>query len=180
MMRFSLRTLALLATLLASFTASRAATYTFTLTGFTSGGVVGGTFEGNDFDGDGQLASFTGEISSFSMTFSGDSLVPDFTHTLPDLKGLVYFIGSGILGDQATGPYGEGLFSQGSGPNAAAFAAGVGITPALGGSVWVLSTGVGTTTPSHPLVSEVPEPTIVYLAMVGAISLLLAHRLRDA
>ena len=73
--------------------------FTFLQDGFTDGATVTGTFSGTDNDADGQLSSFVGEVTAFSMTFSGNALVPVFSLTLADLFGLVYDLNGGPLGD---------------------------------------------------------------------------------
>ena len=156
---------------LALLAPASAAQYSFVQTGFTGGGTVTGIFEGTDLDSDGQIASFTGELTSFSVSFAGDSQVPDFTHSLLNVVGLVYLIGSGVLGDDPIGPYGEGLLSHGTGSGAANYAAGVGIHPNLtGGSVWIPGTNMASTTLNPVLVSEVPEPSHFALLLTGLIA----------
>jgi hypothetical protein len=74
-------------------------THSFCQDGFEEGAFVTGKFEGTDWDGDGQLSSFDGEVSGFAMSFSGNSLVGAFGLGLGDLFGLVYDIGSVGIGD---------------------------------------------------------------------------------
>lgn len=82
-----------------------AISYTFTQDGYSEGATISGTFEGTDIDMDGQLVYFGSgsEITDFSMTFSGNSIVAAFSLDFPDLWGFVYDIGSDFLGDGLTG-----------------------------------------------------------------------------
>jgi hypothetical protein len=73
--------------------------FTFEQAGFSEGAVVTGTFSGEDLDSNGQLSSFDGEISGFSMSFSGNSIVSAFSLGFPDFFGLVYDLDGGPLGD---------------------------------------------------------------------------------
>jgi hypothetical protein len=96
--------------------------FTFSQTGFVNGGSVTGSFCGTDLDADGWIHEFsstsTGEITSYSMAFSGNPVVPPFTHSIVDLgitspgstNGLAYRLGTPFLGDDATIPF-EGLAS---------------------------------------------------------------------
>ena len=76
-----MRILKILSTVIALFisTSTSAITYNFYQGGYTDGAFVSGTFELEDYDLDGQLSSFEGELIDFSMTFSGNSLVNAFS-----------------------------------------------------------------------------------------------------
>lgn len=85
-------------------------TYTFTQGGFDEGATVSGSFTGEDLDNDGQLVFFGGpteggpaELSAFTLSFSGNSLVSGFTMGLLDLFGFVYTLDGGPLGDDPSG-----------------------------------------------------------------------------
>jgi hypothetical protein len=96
-------------------------TVSFSQTGFTGGATVTGSFTGTDADGDGWLNSFvSGEITGYSMSFSGNVHVGAFSHTITDFAfaglvgGLVYrlpatFVGD-FLGDDGVSPF-EGIAS---------------------------------------------------------------------
>lgn len=84
--------------------------YHFTQTDF-GGGRVSGTFTGEDLDGDGQLSSAHGEISSFTMEFTGNGQVGAFTLGFSALAGLVYDL-DGFIGDG--GPLAKEGLSAGS------------------------------------------------------------------
>jgi hypothetical protein len=88
--------------------------FSFSQAGFSEGAGVTGTFTGSDLDLDGQLSSFEGEILAFSMTFSGNSIVPTFSLGLVDLFGLVYDLDGGPLGDGTTGGMSRVLAQEGS------------------------------------------------------------------
>jgi len=61
--------------------------------GFDEGATVTGMFTGEDLDSNGHLSSFDGEVSSFMMDFSGNSLVSSFSLGFDDLYGLIYDLG---------------------------------------------------------------------------------------
>ena len=98
-----------------------AETFSFTQAGFSEGATVSMTFTGTDNDIDGQISSFNGEVTAFSMSFSGNTVVPAFSLSFPDLFGLVYDLDGGPLGDgQILGIEGVGAsgpqFSYAAGP----------------------------------------------------------------
>jgi hypothetical protein len=96
--------------------------YTITFSQSTvSGGTLSGAFTGKDLDHDGWLNSFTGEISAYSLSYSGNLIVGAFSHSIADFStavttggtvigGLVYRLGGSFLGDDTTFPY-EGIAS---------------------------------------------------------------------
>lgn len=143
--------------------------YSFSQGGYTGGGVIAGSFDATDIDSNGQISSFAGEVSGFSLSFSGDSIVVDFTHALSDLSGLVYDLGSGFIGDGAVGAV-EGMASNWGGLFGFDFASGLGPTAGFGGRVIDISTGATSSTTELIAISTVPEPatsSIVALALVG-------------
>jgi hypothetical protein len=71
----------------------------YSVGGWSGGGTVSGSFAGTDFDANGQLSSFSGEITGFTMSYSGGSIVAPFSMTFADLFGLVYDLNGGPLGD---------------------------------------------------------------------------------
>ena len=88
--------------------------YSFTQAGWSGGGLVGGTFSGLDDDGDLQLDSFFGEITAFSMNFSGNGFAPAFSIGIAGLDGLVFDLdGSNLLGDGIGGFDAEGIAAYG-------------------------------------------------------------------
>lgn len=98
--------------------------FSFIHGGFTDGAFVSGSFSGSDVDGDGQLSSFDGELTAFTMSFSGNALVGAFTLDFGDLFGLVYDfdgdIGDGVILDiEGIGVGSFPLYIAGPGPLAA-------------------------------------------------------------
>jgi hypothetical protein len=74
--------------------------YEFVHSGFAEGARVEGGFIGEDLNGNGFIetarAGVPGEVESFSLTFSGNSLVPAFGFAQPPRDfTLVYVLGSG-------------------------------------------------------------------------------------
>ena len=158
--------LVILATCCVSVTTSNAAVmgYNFSQDGFDEGAIVTGMFTVDDLNGDGQSSSFLGEVLSFMMDFSGNSIVPAFSANFPDLFGLVYDLNDGpILGDGITGNV-EGLgVTTSSTPIVWTYTAGSGPGPFPGGQI--SGGGVATSTRNNivvtPKVPAVPEPSSV-------------------
>jgi hypothetical protein len=162
--------------LFASGTAAQVQTFTFSQAGFAEGATVVGSFTGEDFDSNGQLSSFEGEISGFQMTFSGNSVVPAFSLDFADLGGLVYDLDGGPLGDglvldvEGVGAD-DGTFSYAAGPGPVA-ECGQGVDCAI------VSDGTNTDV-SQELIqvaasAPTPVPTIgVYGLIFTALSLLM-------
>jgi hypothetical protein len=144
---------------------AHASGYSFSQGGFSGGGAISGTFTGSDIDLDGQINSFAGEVTAFSLSFSGDSLVPAFTHGMADFYGLIYDVGSGFIGDGSTGGI-EGMASNWGGTIGFDYASGLGPTGGLGGRVIDIATGATSSTPE--LISVVPEPSTYALFALGA------------
>lgn len=66
--------------------------YSFTQSGFDEGATLSGSVTGVDTDNNGYIDSFTGEVSSFTLSFSGNSLVSAFTvdQNNPGYYGFVF------------------------------------------------------------------------------------------
>ena len=77
--------------------------FSFVQDGFSQGAVVTGTFSGTDANADTFLSSFDGEVTAFSMAFSGNGIVPAFTL---GMDGVLFF---GLLYELDGGPLGDGL-----------------------------------------------------------------------
>ncbi len=101
---------ALFASLLTSNANAIPLQYTFAQDGYAEGASITGSFAGTDLNNDGQLSSFQGEISDYSMSFSGNSIVDAFSHTFSDFGQLVYIIGTPFIGDDFIGER-EGIAS---------------------------------------------------------------------
>ena len=161
-----------LLTLLASAPAM-SATFTFIQGGFAEGATVTGSFTGTDNDNDGQLAFFNGgteELTAFSLSFSGNSLVGGFTLGLDDLYGFVYSL-DGLLGDDDFGlvegiGVQNGFFDYAVGPGPAALCTGSQpcsrITDFLSGNFTESSNAV--------VVNAVPAPAALPL-LLGALGM---------
>lgn len=74
-------------------------TWTYSVGGWDGGGVVTGSFAGADADLNGQLSSFNGEVTNFTMSYSGGTSVSPLAFVFADLFGLVYDLSGGPLGD---------------------------------------------------------------------------------
>lgn len=155
---------------LSGFTAlpAHAGIYTFSQDGYPSGGVITGWFDAIDIISNGQISSFDGEVFDFFLSFSGDSLVADFTHGFPDLEGLVYDIGSGFLGDGAGGDI-EGIESFDADFY---YASGLGPFVFPGGEVWDASEQM-VFTDNLIVVTDpvaVPVPWAIWLSCSGLVT----------
>ena len=84
-------------------TNSKAAMYDFYQGGFTDGAFVSGTFTANDLDFDNQISTFedAGELTDFTMSFSGNSIVSAFSVDFSTSNTeLVYDLSDGVfIGD---------------------------------------------------------------------------------
>lgn len=157
----------------------QAAPVSFTLyqQGYDEGAFVTVSFTGDDIDNDGQL--ITSEITSFNMTFSGNSQVPTFSLSYADLFGLVYDLNGGPLGD------GQLLGIEGIGANDATFRYEAGPGPqavcGIGNDCAFVSDGVNqdfsqlllTSTPPTPAsIPTLSEWSIIFLVfLLGLIGL---------
>lgn len=151
------------------WSAALAATYTFSQSGYSGGGRIDGGFIADDFDGNGQISFFAGEVYDYHLSFSGDAIVSSFAHNMQDLSGLIYDVGSGKLGD-GTGGDVEGIASNWGGGVGFDYASGIGPTGDIGGRVLDLATGAMSVSAEVVSVSLVPEPATGLL--FGAWSLL--------
>ncbi len=86
-------------------------TYNFSQGGYADGATIKGYFVGEDIDGNGELVYFgegigeggiaISEITDFSLSFSGNSLIDSFTFGLSAVFGLAYTLDGGPLDDNA-------------------------------------------------------------------------------
>lgn len=180
--------------------------FQFSQSGYSTNATVTGSFCGMDLNNDGWLADYssptTGEITAYAMSFSGNGVVPAFSHSLLDIattgqnstNGLVYRIGTPLLGDDNTPPF-EGI---GSGPlgglstlpgSSFAFRTGVGATSinaAFGFVEWDLNSPSGSilvgsdSTSNYVVVTAAPEPGTIAILGLGLTWLVFARRNRPA
>lgn len=140
--------------------------FNFHQSGFEEGAFITGSFSGRDINTDGQLTSFSGEISNFSMTFSGNSLVDAFTLDSPIIFALIYDLFDGqLLGDRN----GEGIVAGGP---TFRYESGVGPSSTVGGRVAVFGGGrISSTQLGVVVANPIPEPTTMILFGIGLLSL---------
>ena len=145
-------------------------TFNFFQAGYFEGASIVGSFTGEDLDSDGAINSFNSEVSDFSFSFSGNSIVSSFTHTFSELNGLIFVIGTSYLGDDAI----LGIEGIASGPNHGAgpphqfsLIGGLGPYSNLGGQVMDNATGALDSTTNLIAVFQVPEPGIILLMVFG-------------
>jgi hypothetical protein len=154
-------------------------TYNFSQTGFSGGATISGSFTGNDLDMDGAINSFLGEVTNYSVSFSGNMIVGAFSHSFADLGGLIYVLGNGVfLGDDAILGT-EGVASgPGFGPPGGPFTyeSGLGPQGTLGGIVIDNNTGATDGSQNLVVVTAVPEPAIITLMGLGLVGIGFSRR----
>jgi PEP-CTERM motif len=156
--------LSLVVVLLSSQTARGSVIVHFEQKGYSGGGVVSGSFSGNDLNGDGLLSSLDGELVNYSMSFSGDSIVANFTHDNSIFNALIYSVGSSHLGNLGV----EGVLSDVFGVTGYYYMSGIAVTGTYGGSVIDLVSGATSSTPELISVTPaVPEPSTYALVVMG-------------
>ncbi|CAO5023651.1 PEP-CTERM sorting domain-containing protein [Microcystis aeruginosa] len=145
-----------------------AASFNFFQGGYSEGATVTGMFTGEDLDNDGLIHSLDGEVTDYMMSFSGNSLVPAFSHGLPDFFGLVYVLGSDIGNffdsDGIASSNGTTFYGASGGTELYP------VDPSLqfpGGKVGTFADALDTTT-EFVTVNTVPEPsTVLGLGLLG-------------
>jgi hypothetical protein len=165
--------------LLLSASSANAALYTFSQTGFDEGASISGSFQGIDLDHDGilkggMLNGAIQEISAFTLSFSGNSIVSAFTHTLADLTVLNYRLPGANTTLGESNP--EGIATRWFDTTGFLYVSGVAANGQQGGGIinWNASSGGDIYTESPNLISvtlaAVPVPGAVWLfgsALVG-------------
>ncbi len=167
--------LALATGLVLSAPAANASIYNFTQTGYEEGATISGSFDATDLNANGQLVGsvFTNfaEITAFTVSFSGNSLVSAFTHTLSNLDYLGYIPAISTIGGTST----EGIATNWFGTTGFYYVSGVGPTGEQGGYVQNFDTTLYSHTENLinvTAVSAVPVPGAVWLfgsALLGFI-----------
>jgi len=151
-----------------------ALSFTFEQTGFTGGGTINGSFTATDLNNDGSLYAdpwgdaLSGyEVTQFSLSFTGDTYVPDFTST--SLGVLGYDLAGGkFLGDSLS----EGIANNWFGIDGFIYASGQGPANSNGGIVIDLTTGAQSVTDQLVTVSRVETvPESASYGTLGAASL---------
>lgn len=176
------KSIALVASTLVLSTSVNAVTYNFYQSGYAEGAFVSGTFTGDDLDFNGQLSSFNNEVTDFTMSFSGNSLVPTFSLGFLDLDGVVYDLNGGPLGD-GTSLEVEGIAAQNS-PLALGYVVGLGPFGVLCGigadCATVANSTFGDYSTELVSVSSVPVPAAVWLFGSGLLGLVGVARRKKA
>ncbi|MEQ1620261.1 MAG: PEP-CTERM sorting domain-containing protein [Methylococcales bacterium] len=165
-MTFKLLSLAFVAGLAMSAPSANAAIYNFTQTGFDFGASLSGSFQATDLNADGKLITnpfdaLADEITDFTFTFSGNSIVSGFTHSFSDLTVLYYTPTKSVFG--VLDP--EGLASNWFGSTGYMYESGVGATGAQGANIVNVLTGAKTISENFITVTPaaVPVPGAVWL-----------------
>lgn len=179
-MKLRLATSIIIASLVAVSASAMPVGYDFYQGGYTGGAFLHGHFVGEDLDGNGQLSSFSGEISGFALSFNGQGGLASFVFGLDDLFGLVYDLDGGLLGDGLSRHIegllafdGNSLLAVGPGPLWRTCGGGYACAVAASGhkrfysgeGIQVMARGVA-----------VPEPGSVGLIVLGLIGLVLVRR----
>jgi hypothetical protein len=158
--RSSIRLISVVAILLWCSTAS-ALTWSFAQSGYAEGAAISGSFTGVDINLDNRISASDGEVSAFSVSFSGNSVVDAWTGALADLSGLVYDVGTPFLGDDPA----ELITVVVNGGFAGAFLNGETKNDLFGGRVGFNSTVDNSA--SMIAVTLVPEPSSALLIAIG-------------
>lgn len=152
-------------TSLLAFTAAPASaqSFIFSQSGFDGGGSLAGSFTGVDLDNNGWLDSAVpGEITAYTVTFSGDANVGAFSHGFDDLVGLVFRLnGDVFLGNDGPDGAGEQIGSWGN--DNILYQSGTGLI----NSVTDWTSNAVSTTQQLVTVTAVPEPESYALMLFG-------------
>ncbi|WP_262965546.1 VPLPA-CTERM sorting domain-containing protein [Methylobacter psychrophilus] len=161
---------------------AQASLYNFTQTGYEEGASISGSFSASDVNSDGWISgaswsNFT-EISDYTVSWSGNSLVSAFTHIFADLTALNYQPSRTELGDVDPEIIASNWFTT----TGFIYVSGVG-AGSQGGSVLNMALGTESLTTNLIQVTPaaVPVPAAIWLfgsAMAGFIGL--RHRNKSA
>jgi PEP-CTERM motif len=156
-----------------------AASYYLSQSGFSTGGAIAGHFEGADLNSDGVIDLLDGEVASFSLTFSGNSVVPAFSYGLPELQSFSYETGTSFIGDSGV-PIVEGVLVGPFGVAGYTYNSGQLPVVGRGGVIFGPSGQIADATFQLLAVSQVPEPQSFVLLALGLVAIRCAVRLRGA
>ncbi len=146
--------------------------------GYIEGAYVTVSFTGDDVIGDNNGQLSLGELSAFTMRFTGNSLVASFSLSLADLGGFIYDLDGGPLGDGIVLGIegiaaGDGTFNYVAGPGPMAVC-GIGIDCAFVAGALNQDFSQRLLVDTHPPVSAptLSEWSLILLAlMLGLIGL---------
>ncbi len=139
--------------------------YTFTQSVFAEGAVISGSFSGNDLNHDGLIQGATfnpgglSEITSFSVSCSGNSDIPAFSQTLIDLTFFSYDTANSTLGQVSP----EGIATNWFGLAGFQYLAGLGVNSYNASYVVNAETGVNVESFGLINVTAVPLPGTAWL-----------------
>ena len=150
--------------------------YDFSIGGFADNAVLSGSFSGDDVDGDGYIAgppAGNSEIKSFSMNFTGNSVINPFSFTAADANAnsaLVYSIGSTSFGPNAASTL-NGFAFQAADQTFAVFGgSATGGCDGIGTCFSIFEGGVSTQTASVGTIRQTggaPEPATWAMMILG-------------
>lgn len=158
---------------LANAASAQTVSFDFFQSGYDDGAFVSGTFAGEDLNTNGRLewnpTPGLNELTAFSLSFSGNSLVGAFSLGLGDVMGLLYGLDGGPLGDLA--PLGNEGILAGISSSALLLATGSAGYPGCGsGALCGQITSGQFVTETNELVQisvSVPEPGGLAVVVVG-------------
>jgi hypothetical protein len=152
--------------------------FTFTQDGFAEGGLITGAFSWNDLDNNGLIQGATfnpgglSEITSFSVSWSGNSDIPAFSQTLIDLTFFSYDTAKSTLGQVSA----EGIATNWFGLAGFQYLAGLGVNSYNASYVVNAETGVNVESFGLINVTAVPLPGTAWLFGSTLIGLLRLKR----
>lgn len=143
---------------------AHATTFSFSQMGFDEGAMITGSFTAEDMDANGWISfdslGFDREVTDFSLSFSGNSMVSAFAMGFAELQQLVFFVdGDNLLGNDfsPTDPFG-GLEGLAAFSDDYLFATGLLGSGTEGGFVQDVNFGGVSETQSAVMVDRAPSP----------------------